>query len=225
MSVCVPAGLLLPDAASPTHHLRVPAVLTADDDGSDAATVTAAQIQTRVANANTVWAGARPAFDFDPATDIELRNSSLLGNDCTPVAPDSRLSGPNKDERERIALDDEQDGRITVCFRTRGRLRRGQERRPRRVRQRPSSAGTRRTRRPIQPPAERPMHSHLRLKRPLGALTRHTKTHMYPQGSDDSTPHPGRAGAHRPARLARTRSTKGLPCRPPPCFARSRSSR
>src|SRR5438093_512000 len=68
---------------SPTYHLRIHAVLLANDDGSHPATITGSQIQTLVDEASTVWAGAGIHFDFDPAQDIESRNSTLLNNDCT----------------------------------------------------------------------------------------------------------------------------------------------
>jgi hypothetical protein len=117
-------ALLAPPGASaaPIHHVRIHAVLTAEDDGTFKATATGAQIAAAVEHANETWDGAGLVFDFDPATDIETRNSALLRGDCTPTldpaAPDACDEAPNVEERERVALDDAHDGKITVYFRS-----------------------------------------------------------------------------------------------------------
>ncbi len=108
----------------PVHHLRIRAVLTANDDGSHAATITPAEIQTLVDAANQIWAGGGFVFDFNPVYDMETRNDTLLNNDCSVVwsfsggFPQATCDvQPNVEERERVALDDQHDNRITIYFR------------------------------------------------------------------------------------------------------------
>jgi hypothetical protein len=75
-------GVARVEAQAP-YELRIHTVLTADDDGSRAATITGTQIANLVATANDVWAGAGIHFEFDPALDVERRSDSRLNNDCT----------------------------------------------------------------------------------------------------------------------------------------------
>ena len=107
----------------PPYNVRIRAVLLANDDGSnatDAQLFTGAFLSARVAEVNAVWAPSGLNFEFDPATDMEWRNSTLLNNDCTIFETGSGVTcdkQPNTEERERVALDAAHDGKITVYFR------------------------------------------------------------------------------------------------------------
>jgi hypothetical protein len=69
-------------------YIPIYAVRTADDDGTHAATVTAAKVQQLVANANPLFAPAGIQFTFDPAQDFPpITNNTLLNQDCTLLAP------------------------------------------------------------------------------------------------------------------------------------------
>jgi Polyglycine hydrolase-like, structural repeat len=92
--------------------VRVHAILTANDDGSQAATATPADIQDGVARAKTILAAAGIELTFDPQSDISRMNSTLLNHDCTPI-PGADLTDQktqpqdcdvNNNERNRVAL-------------------------------------------------------------------------------------------------------------------------
>jgi hypothetical protein len=125
-SVALPATVpaLANLVASSDYHLRIRAVLLANDDGTNVATVTGNQIDAAVEGTNAIWAGSGFVFDFDPAFDVEVRKSTLLNNDCTVFyrymqqLPQAYCDPePNVEERERVALDPFHDGRITLYFR------------------------------------------------------------------------------------------------------------
>ena len=109
--------------AETTYHLRVHAVLTANDDGSKAATITPEQVQNQIDNANDIWAGAHVVFDFDPADDIFTVNQTSLNNDCTIkyfINPLQRICSKriSATARDAYALNPIHDGAIVTFFRS-----------------------------------------------------------------------------------------------------------
>lgn len=67
------------------YKIRVQIIATAEDDGSDAANVTASQVTSRLNTANQVFAPAIVEFLFDEAGDFLKVNSTLLNRDFTPL--------------------------------------------------------------------------------------------------------------------------------------------
>lgn len=103
-------------AASPVNGhvdlVRVHAILTANDDGSQAATASPADIQAGIAEARAILAAAGLELTFDPESDVTRINSTVLNYDCTAI-PGADLSNHsiepqdcdiNSNERDRIAL-------------------------------------------------------------------------------------------------------------------------
>ncbi len=94
--------------------VRVHAILTSNDDGSQAPTVTPTEIWIALANARPILAAANITITFDPNSDVSRMNSTLLNHDCT-VAPGTNLNTGSKDivppqecnlhaeERDRVA--------------------------------------------------------------------------------------------------------------------------
>ena len=112
-------------ATSSVRHIRIHAVLTADSNGADAATITPAQVANLVVRANSVWDDADIVFDFDPATDVETVNDTRLNNDCTIRSftdPSEQICSVmvSADAREAFALDPARDSKIVVFFRNGG---------------------------------------------------------------------------------------------------------
>jgi hypothetical protein len=71
---------------APAQYLYIPiyAVRTADDDGSNAAYVTASKVQSLVAGVNLIFAAVGIQFTFDSAQDFPpVVNDTLLNQDCT----------------------------------------------------------------------------------------------------------------------------------------------
>jgi hypothetical protein len=64
------------------YDLRIVAILTANDDGSQAATPSTAAIAQSVKIANQIYNPHGVNFLFDPATDIYRFNDDLLNRDC-----------------------------------------------------------------------------------------------------------------------------------------------
>ncbi|HOW67590.1 MAG TPA: hypothetical protein P5186_27750 [Candidatus Paceibacterota bacterium] len=121
----VPAGILRPQ---PIHKLRVHAIRTANDNGSEAATITADEVKLLVDQANVVYYSSGIEFVFDPAQDFETRNSTLLNHDFTTtvngalythkdVEPPTSAeeSAPHTAERTRVA--NLYPGKIVFYFR------------------------------------------------------------------------------------------------------------
>jgi hypothetical protein len=74
--------------------IRLYAIPTANDDGSQAASVSAQHLQQVLKDINDVYRAANIQFIFDPATDLALvHRSTLLNHDCT-LAPDADLNSP-----------------------------------------------------------------------------------------------------------------------------------
>ncbi len=112
-----------PAVARPVHQVRIHAILCANDDGSGGAAkanaVTAASLVQRIADLNIIYQSAGIQFSYDPATDFEEMNSSLLNLDFTPPEdldynlPESQpplnkqeirqLGRPHEEERQRVA--------------------------------------------------------------------------------------------------------------------------
>jgi len=75
------------DAPEPYYYIRVQVVLCANDDGSGGAAdwngMTPEFFSQVINTANTIFAGAGMRLVYDPATDFERRNSTLLNLDFT----------------------------------------------------------------------------------------------------------------------------------------------
>ena len=67
--------------------IRIQAVLCADDDGTNAATITPSGFAQRVEAANTIYASVGITFVFDPAIDLIRVPSSKLNRDLTVLEP------------------------------------------------------------------------------------------------------------------------------------------
>ena len=68
-------------------NVRVQAVLCADDDGGNAATVTPMGFAQRVEAANAIYAPVGITFHFDPAVDLVQVQSTLLNRSLTVLEP------------------------------------------------------------------------------------------------------------------------------------------
>jgi hypothetical protein len=79
----IPIGVIQPQ---PIYRLRIHAIRTANNDGSNAATITTNDVQLLVDQANVVYHSAGIEFVFDPVQDFETRNSTLLNQDFTSTA-------------------------------------------------------------------------------------------------------------------------------------------
>lgn len=115
----------------PQYKLRVQAVLTADGDGANAATVTAAQIKARLEVANAVYASANVSFLFDEATDLLQVDSTLLNREFSVLTPPD--VGDDKWSKEPLADSKSHDdaraqfarlfpGKLVIFFRKRNKL-------------------------------------------------------------------------------------------------------
>ena len=111
------------DAPTPYYYINVHVILCANDDGSggaaDANAMTADFFKQVIDTANNIFAGAGMRLVYDPATDFEKRNSTLLNLDFTvpsylnyyapsyaPPINDSymkTLQQPHLDERQNVA--------------------------------------------------------------------------------------------------------------------------
>lgn len=80
---------------SPTYHIRIHGIATADNDGSHAATITAAGLVTKVSGLNAFYAPMGIQFDFDPATNFETINSTLLNRDWDLLIDPADYTNPN----------------------------------------------------------------------------------------------------------------------------------
>lgn len=65
------------------HRIRLQVFKTANDDGSDAATVSQSRIASRVTRANEIYQSAGIEFLFQPSTNLVTLNSTLLNKDFT----------------------------------------------------------------------------------------------------------------------------------------------
>lgn len=96
--------------------VRVHAILTANDDGSQAATATPAQITAAIDQVRAVFGDADLVVNFDPESDITRIDRTLLNHDCSPAeepidvekypADGPSAPGdctPNQAERTRVA--------------------------------------------------------------------------------------------------------------------------
>jgi hypothetical protein len=64
----------------PIVSMRVHAVFCSDDDGGRQTDITPAEVQAWVNQANEIYAGANVHFDFDPSSDWEAINSTLINS-------------------------------------------------------------------------------------------------------------------------------------------------
>jgi len=110
-------------AVDTPYQIRIQAILTADDDGSNGAKVTSSDIKDMVTGANGVFASAGIQFVFDPLRDVERINSTLLNRDSSvnpsdlTLPKESRPVDDNKAniyERNRIA--NQHLGELVVYF-------------------------------------------------------------------------------------------------------------
>ena len=61
----------------PLYKLRIQAILTANDDGTEAATISSGQIKDLVDRANEIYSSAKIEFQFDPAKDLPQKMNPL----------------------------------------------------------------------------------------------------------------------------------------------------
>jgi hypothetical protein len=107
---------------SPVIHVRMHAIVTSNDDGSEAAEATPEGIVKAVQTTNAYYEAAGIVFEFDPRTDFEYRRGTLLNYDCTVVAGRGRGGSPKCDggpsSSERSALAAAYPQRMVVIFRS-----------------------------------------------------------------------------------------------------------
>jgi len=63
---------------APIYKVRIHAIRTANDDGTDTVTISPQQIRQLVDQTNRIWWSSGVEFVFDPENDVELRNNTLL---------------------------------------------------------------------------------------------------------------------------------------------------
>ncbi len=85
----------LPVSEGNGDRLRLHAVRTANNDGSQAATITPEEIPILVEQANVVFCSAGIEFRFDPVRDFERRNDTLLNNHFTLWVDPADYTGPD----------------------------------------------------------------------------------------------------------------------------------
>lgn len=107
------------------YEIRIQAIRTANDDGSQPATATSNDILNLVNGANTIFNQAGIRFLFDPVTDFETINSTLLNQDFTLLEDISRFTNieeePAKNDdihkEARFKIASLYEDKITIFFR------------------------------------------------------------------------------------------------------------
>lgn len=113
-----------PPAGGPTPviHVRMHAIVTANDDGSEPADATPEGIVKAVKATNAYFEPVGIQFDFDPRADLEYRRSTLLNYDCVLVAGRDRTGKPrcdsNPNAAERTAVATSYPRQMVVWFRS-----------------------------------------------------------------------------------------------------------
>jgi hypothetical protein len=118
---------------TPLYQLRIHAIRTANDDWSQEAPITQGNIEALVAQANAVYFRAGIKFLFDPTTDLETKNNTLLNHDFKVVtdltqytSEDSPPPEDVKDAKPHIAAQtkeaEKHKGKIVVYFRVGDKL-------------------------------------------------------------------------------------------------------
>ena len=118
------------------YQIRLQIVATADDDGANAANITATTVTNRLATINQVFAPAIVEFVFNAANDFLKINSTLLNRDFTPleepnVGSDKWNHEPLVDSdthnRARLSLCKQFPGKLVVIFRNRKKVEEGDD--------------------------------------------------------------------------------------------------
>jgi hypothetical protein len=92
------------------YHISIQVISTADDDGANAASVTASQITSRLATVNQVFAPADVEFVFDETDDFLKINSTLLNRDFTLLEPPN-LEGDKWDHEPLVDVESHNEAR------------------------------------------------------------------------------------------------------------------
>lgn len=80
---------------TPVYKVRLHVIRTADNDGSRAATLNPASFQNLVQQVNNIYWTAGVEFEFDPTTDFEHIDSTMLNHKYTVVDDLSQYTDPN----------------------------------------------------------------------------------------------------------------------------------
>lgn len=108
----------------PIYKLRIHAIRTANNDGSQAGTITPQQIRTLVDQANVVYYTAGIEFLFDPASDFEHKDSTVLNHHFTVLDDLTHFTDPDEEPPSdsvwnlafKNAVADLHRGKIVVYF-------------------------------------------------------------------------------------------------------------
>jgi hypothetical protein len=122
--VAVPGSFLQALRPYPVYKLRIHAIRTADNDGSNAATITPNQIRTLVEQANSVYYSAGIEFEFDPETDFEHKDATILNRHFTLLEDPKDVTSPDEEPATsnagqvafRRAFADLHRGKVAVFF-------------------------------------------------------------------------------------------------------------
>lgn len=98
------------------YFIRVHAIATADDNGNNAATVTADEVEQIFQGANTVYGPAGLTFQFEKSIDFERRNSTLLNQDFDAVEVDTFGSKAQTDAEATTAAHDAERTKVAMDF-------------------------------------------------------------------------------------------------------------
>lgn len=117
-------GTTPPPAPAPLYTIRIHAIATADNNGANMSPVTAANVAAKLPALNAIFAPNRIQFLFDPATDFETRNSTLLNQRLGVVGnladyTDPNVPPPTTTEQymaARVAAADEHRDKVTIFF-------------------------------------------------------------------------------------------------------------
>ena len=105
-SLVLPQADARPQGVAPTplYSIRIHAIRTANDDGSQAGTITANQVKALVDAANTIYASVGIQFLFDPLVDFATKNSTLFNHDFSVSVDLNSLTDPDMTDKELGAL-------------------------------------------------------------------------------------------------------------------------
>ncbi|MDR4504893.1 MAG: hypothetical protein MRK01_08920 [Candidatus Scalindua sp.] len=85
----------IPFRRTPVYTIRLHAIATANSDGSDASPYTASKLQSKISAINDIFYEAGIEFEFDPATDFEQKNATILNKYFTLLADVEDYTDPN----------------------------------------------------------------------------------------------------------------------------------
>ena len=78
-----------------TYQIRIQAIATANDDGSQGSSVTASALTTPIQEANVIFAAAGVEFLYDPAKDFMSVNNTVLNNTHTILGDLKEFTDPH----------------------------------------------------------------------------------------------------------------------------------